>query len=95
MQNLYQLVNLIFQLIKKIQPILCFLLAQFQNLRKKKVEQAQRKALVQELEEKQLKRMRPSKTIAPGGNYTSYGTSDDEVFVETVRRRILSKPFSY
>jgi hypothetical protein len=63
-----------------------FFLAQFQNIQKKKVEQEQRKALVQELEEKQLKRMKPTKTAAPRGSFT-YGTSDDEVFLDTVRKK--------
>ena len=61
--------------------------AQFQNLQKKKVEQTQRKALVQELEEKQLKRMRPSQgslTAAPRGSFQSYATSDDDVFFDAV-----------
>jgi hypothetical protein len=65
-----------------------FFLAQFQNLQKKKVEQVQRKALVQELEEKQLKRMKPTpKTAAPRGSFASYGTSEDEVFFDSVRRK--------
>jgi hypothetical protein len=59
--------------------------AQFQNLQKKKIEQVQRKALVQELEEKQLKRMRPAKPVSPRGSF-AYGTSDDEVFYEQVRK---------
>ena len=60
------------------------ILAQFQNQQKKKVDQVQRKALVQELEEQQLKRMRPSKSNAPRGSLTSYATSDDEVFLDAV-----------
>ncbi|CAF0838305.1 unnamed protein product, partial [Adineta ricciae] len=59
--------------------------AQFQNIQKKKVEQTQRKALVQELEERQLKRMRPTKP-APRSGYMSYGTSDDDVFYEPTQR---------
>lgn len=62
---------------------LFFRLAQFQNIQKKKVEQTQRKALVQELEERQLKRMRPTKPT-PHTGYMSYGTSDDDVFYEPV-----------
>lgn len=60
-----------------------FYLAQFQNIQKKKVEQTQRKALLQELEEKQLKRRQP-KQVGPRGSITSYGTSDDDVFYEPV-----------
>jgi hypothetical protein len=93
-QNLYQLVSFTFQFVTKIPAMFYFLLAQFQNIQKKKVDQVQRKALVQELEEKQLKRMRPSKTVAPQGTNSSYGTSDEDVFYETVSKIIFSMPFS-
>ncbi|CAF0971766.1 unnamed protein product [Rotaria sordida] len=63
---------------------------QFQNLQKKKVEQTQRKALVQELEDKHVKRMRPSKPILQRGSFTSYGTSDDDVFYEPNQRTTAS-----
>lgn len=65
-----------------------FFLAQFQNIQKKKAEQVQRKAFLQELEEKQSKRIRPSKPVAqaPRGSFASYGTSDDEVFYDTVSK---------
>ena len=62
-------------------------LGQFDNLRKKKAEQLQRKALVHELEEQQLKRLRSSKIAGPRTSFTSYGTSDDDVFYETVREK--------
>lgn len=61
-----------------------YFIAQFQNIQKKKVEQTQRKALVQELEERQLQRRAP-KTAAPRGSFTSYATSDDDVFYDAVR----------
>ena len=64
--------------------MLFFIEVQFQNLQKKKIEQTQRKALVQELEEKQAKRMRPSQKVAPRGSLTSYATSDDDVFFDAV-----------
>jgi len=38
--------------------------------------------------------MRPSKTVAPQGTNSSYGTSDEDVFYETVRKIIFSMPFS-
>lgn len=69
-------------------------LALFQNLQKKKAEQIQRKAFVQELEEKQLKRMRPSNSLAPRSSLTSYGTSDDDVFYEPVSEAELLLPQS-
>ena len=68
----------------------CVCLAQFQNIQKKKVEQTQRKALLQELEEKQSKRMQKPKQVGPRGSLTSYGTSDDDVFYESVSN---IKPF--
>jgi len=83
MQNLYQLVT--FNFFFSFDWIILFFVAQFQNLQKKKIEQVQRKALVQELEEKQLKRMRPAKPVSPRGSF-AYGTSDDEVFYEQVRK---------
>ncbi|CAF5190701.1 unnamed protein product, partial [Rotaria magnacalcarata] len=55
---------------------------QFENMQKKKVELTQRKALVHELEEKQIKRIRPSRSLGPRSSLTSYGTSDDDVFYE-------------
>ncbi len=65
-----------------------FFIGQFQNIQKKKAEQVQRKALLQELEEKQTKRMKPSKPAAqaPRGSFASYGTSDDDVFYDTVSK---------
>ncbi|CAF4610426.1 unnamed protein product, partial [Rotaria sp. Silwood1] len=63
---------------------------QFQNIQKKKVEQTQRKALVQEIEEKQVKRMRPSQPILHRGSFPSYGTSDDDVFYDTTQRTAAS-----
>lgn len=62
--------------------------AQYQTMQRKKIEQTQRKALVQELEEKQLKRMKPSKSSISGmprNSLTSYATSDDDVFYDAVR----------
>ncbi|CAF3722525.1 unnamed protein product [Rotaria socialis] len=59
---------------------------QFENMQKKKVELTQRKALVHELEEKQIKRMRPSRSVGPRSSFTSYGTSDDDVFYEPTQR---------
>ena len=70
----------------------CVCLAQFQNIQKKKVEQTQRKALLQELEEKQSKRMQKPKQVGPRGSLTSYGTSDDDVFYESVSN---IKPFFF
>ena len=69
-----------------------FSLAQFQNLQKKKVEQTQRKALLQELEEKQSKRKVQPKSVGPRGSIASYGTSDDDVFLEPVSH---TKPFLF
>ncbi len=65
-----------------------FFIGQFQNIQKKKAEQVQRKALLQELEEKQTKRMKPSKPVAqaPRGSFASYGTSDDDVFYDSVSK---------
>lgn len=65
-------------------PFFFSVVAQFQNIQKKKTDQVQRKAFVQELEEKQLQRMKP-KSAAPRGSFTSYATSDDEVFYDAVR----------
>ncbi|CAF3985915.1 unnamed protein product, partial [Rotaria magnacalcarata] len=59
---------------------------QFENMQKKKVELTQRKALVHELEEKQIKRIRPSRSLGPRSSLTSYGTSDDDVFYEPTQR---------
>ena len=72
-----------------------FFSAQFQNMQKKKVEQVQRKALVQELEEKQLKRMRPSQGGSVSGvqrGSVTYATSDDDVFYDAVRETRRRRP---
>lgn len=56
-------------------------------MQKKKADLVQRKALVQELEEIQLKRMKPSKgsvSAVQRGSLT-YATSDDDVFYDAVR----------
>ena len=61
-------------------------------MQKKKADLVQRKALVQELEEIQLKRMKPSKdsvSAVQRGSLT-YATSDDDVFYDAVRQKFFT-----